>query len=287
MSAPASLLLRLAAPCVALVAGVALVACAAGEPYGSSSAGFGVSGVPPVGSFTAGSSEGGGSSGAAEPTTVDVGSGASSTATTTGGALDTTAVGATTAASTGAGDETGDPCGGPCDAPGPCEEPGGACVAGECVYSPTAAEVACDDGDACTADDACDGAGGCHGAPIACERPHTSGGACVGGVCQGFQCVAPWSDCDADWDNGCEVPTGVANQCDANGLNAESGCWTAYCGALDDAKARNFGSYYCYDCPTCNTPMPGLWQWCNHTTGTWYPAEAGSCGASEDLVCAP
>jgi hypothetical protein len=59
--------------------------------------------------------------------------------------------------------------------------------------------------------------GGCGGVALDCERPHASGGVCQAGVCQGFECVAPWADCNGDWDDGCEVPTGVANQCDANG----------------------------------------------------------------------
>lgn len=217
------------------------------------------------------SSEGDGSSGPAVVTTTMMGM------TTTG------------AVGTSEGGESGEAgCGGPCDAPpGGCFSAVGACVAGECVYAPIDADVGCDDGDACTEGDVCDGAGGCQGAAISCERPHASGGVCEGGVCQGFVCVAPWADCDSDWDNGCEVPVGVANQCDAAGLNPEGGCWTAYCGQLDDAKARNFGTFYCYDCSTCNTPAPGLWQWCNHTTGNWYPSEAGTCGKNEDLVCAP
>lgn len=164
----------------------------------------------------------------------------------------------------------------------------GVCADGGCVYSPAGAEVLCDDGDACTEDDGCDGAGGCHGVVIDCERPHAGGGACAAGVCQDFECVAPWENCDGNWDNGCEVPTGVANQCDVNGLNPDGGCWTAYCGQSADPKARNFaGSFFCYDCSTCHTPEPGLWQWCNHSTGNWYASEAGSCGNFEDLVCGP
>jgi len=160
-------------------------------------------------------------------------------------------------------------------------------VDGGCVYSPAGAEVLCDDGDACTEDDGCDGAGGCDGVVIDCERPHAGGGACAAGVCQGFECVAPWENCDGNWDNGCEVPTGVANQCDVNGLNPDGGCWTAYCGQSADPKAKNFAGFFCYDCSTCHTPEPGSWQWCNHSTGSWYASEAGSCGNFEDLVCGP
>ncbi len=146
--------------------------------------------------------------------------------------------------------------------------------------------MTCDDGDPCTEDDGCDGAGGCAGVAMVCERPHTSGGVCQAGECQGFVCVAPWADCDGNFDNGCEVPVGVANQCDANGLNADGGCWTAYCGAGAD-PAKNFaGGFFCVSCSTCHAPEPGLWQWCNGS-GNWYASEVGNCGKFEDLVCAP
>ncbi len=183
---------------------------------------------------------------------------------------------------------TGDACGGPCmDPPGACYDPVGECVGGTCVYAPTPAGILCDDQDACTTGEKCDGGGTCGGGVTKeCARPHTTGGKCVAGTCQGWKCVDPYEDCDNDMANGCEVPTGVANQCDAGGLNP-NGCWTAYCGALNDAKAKNFGTYYCYDCANCNTPSPGQWQWCNHSNGQWYPPAAGNCGANEDLICAP
>lgn len=182
----------------------------------------------------------------------------------------------------------GEACDDACDAPpDDCHAAPGSCVDGTCVYPPAGAGTPCDDGDACTTDDACDGAGACVGAELECTRPNATGGACQGGTCQGFTCVAPWEDCDSDWDNGCEVPTGVPNQCDANGLNAEAGCWTAYCGSLNSPDAANFGAYYCMDCANCHEPSPGQWQWCNHATGNWYAPAAGMCGASKDLVCAP
>lgn len=267
-----------------------VVACATGEPPVPANTSVGITGA----------SLGGSSSGTGEEAS-DASSGSGSGDPTTTGAEPTTGAPTSTSGEpnsedsgpvepmtgTSPGGTTGAACG-PCDAPpGPCHEPVGACVAGECVYSPAAAQLACDDGDACTEADACDGAGGCAGAPIVCERPHASGGACEAGVCQGFTCTAPWDNCDGDWDNGCEVPVGVANQCDVNGLNPEGGCWTAYCGASNGANATNFGSYHCQDCANCNTPGPGMWQWCNHDTGTWYAPAVGNCNASEDLVCAP
>ena len=211
---------------------------------------------------------------------VDPPSTSSTTGSDTTGTITTTA---TTATST----TTGEPC--DCDAPpDACHTAPGECIAGECVYPSAPANTPCDDADPCTDDDRCDDAGTCNGTAIVCTAPpHATGGACEDGICQGFKCTAPYLDCDGLLDNGCEVPVGVANQCDANGLTASGGCWTAYCGASDAPTATNFGTYYCSDCATCNTPGAGQWQWCNHKTGTWFDPAVGNCGANEDLVCAP
>ncbi len=199
---------------------------------------------------------------------------------TTGTPVDPTT---TTAATT----TTTDPCG-PCDAPpDPCLTAPGDCIDGACTYPPAPPDTPCDDLDACTADDRCDDAGTCQGTPLNCDLPNATGGACQDGACTGYTCTAPYEDCDSDPANGCEVPVGVANQCDLNGLTPDGGCWTAYCGASDDASAHNFGTYYCFDCANCNTPSPGNWQWCNHSTGNWYAPAAGSCGANEDQICGP
>ena len=56
---------------------------------------------------------------------------------------------------------------------------------------------------------------------------------------------------------------------------------------FSDPEAVNFGSWYCYECSTCQDAGGGNVQWCSHDTGTWYPADVGGCGAYEDLVCAP
>jgi hypothetical protein len=104
-------------------------------------------------------------------------------------------------------------------------------------------------------------------------------------------CSAPWEDCDEDPSNGCEIPTETPNRCDADGLNATTGCWTAHCGNSANPDARNFGSWYCFECTTCNEPVAGTVTWCSHSTGRWFPQEAGSCVVDdvdyEDLVCAP
>jgi len=194
----------------------------------------------------------------------------------------------TAPASTTVPGETGDDCG-PCDSPpGQCYADPGSCINGACDYAPTPDGSDCDDGDECTSNDVCNGAGSCVPGPATpCSAPHTTGGTCQNGSCVGFQCIAPYDNCDGDWENGCEVPVGIPNQCDAGGLTPDGGCWTAYCGASNDVDATNFGTYHCLDCATCHEPSPGQWQWCNHTSGNWYPPEAGACGTSKDLVCKP
>ncbi|HGG56433.1 MAG TPA: hypothetical protein ENK31_01415 [Nannocystis exedens] len=186
------------------------------------------------------------------------------------------------------GSSTTDDCGGPCDSPpNGCYDLIGECSGSECLYYPLDNTSACDDGDPCTDNDVCDGEGGCQGSMISCSPPaNASGGSCVNGTCQGFTCEAPWENCDGNWDNGCEVPTGVANQCDINGLNPEGGCWTAYCGNSNDPKGYNFGDYYCFACSTCQV-AGDLVQWCSPDTGNWYPPGMGSCGGYLDLVCGP
>lgn len=227
----------------------------------------------------------------AEPMTTLMPTTSAGDITTSGDLTTTTAVTTLTttgepATSTGPVATTGDGCDGGCESPpGPCYESVGECVDGQCTYPPSGAGVMCDDDDGCTSKDVCDGAGNCGGAQIPCSAAHATGGSCVDGACQGFTCTKPYANCDDNWENGCEVPVGVANQCDANGLNPNGGCWTAYCGSSNDADATNFDSYYCVDCANCNTPSAGMWQWCNHASGTWYAPAAGNCGANEDLVC--
>jgi len=83
------------------------------------------------------------------------------------------------------------------------------------------------------------------------------------------------------------VPVGVAHQCDSNGLNPGGGCWTAYCGDMQAAGVVSFGTYHCVDCSTCGNTDGGQCHWCNHDSGTWYPAEACECGEYLDAVCGP
>ena len=59
----------------------------------------------------------------------------------------------------------------------------------------------------------------CGGCDIACDNSgaHVANAVCVQQECM-RNCQSPWENCDGDWDNGCEIPTGIPNQCDANGL---------------------------------------------------------------------
>jgi hypothetical protein len=195
------------------------------------------------------------------------------------------------AAAPGATCDDGDPCtsADACDGEGVCygiaiDCGTGECVDGECTGGDCPAGFAdcnADTNDGCEVqlgtDTDCGGCGdGCNGAANA-------DASCEGGICA-FQCQAPYDNCDGDWGNGCEVPVGLEYQCSAGGLDP-NGCWTAYCGASASADATNFGTYYCMDCATCRVPSAGQCQWCNHTSGTFYPQEACACGTYEDLAC--
>jgi hypothetical protein len=163
----------------------------------------------------------------------------------------------------------------------------GTCNAGMCVAIECEAgwgDCNMQDADGC--ETALDSATDCGECGRSCEAGAHGSAACAAGECT-LACDAPWEDCDGDASNGCEIPTGVPNQCDANGLNATSGCWTAHCGSSNNAAARNFGSWFCFECTTCHVPGAALCQWCSHDTGTWYPADECPCGTYEDLECNP
>jgi hypothetical protein len=124
----------------------------------------------------------------------------------------------------------------------------------------------------------------------ACGEPCVAGAHasadCSEGSCH-RDCQSPWENCDGDWTNGCEIPTGEPNRCDIDGLNDVDGCWTAYCGSSSDDYAVNFGDWYCFECTTCHVPSAGRCQWCSHVDGRWYPDDECACGTWEDLVCGP
>lgn len=209
----------------------------------------------------------------------------------------------------GDGSSTGstpDLCAEPCiDPPGDCWDPGsGACEGGACVFDPRPAGEICQDD--CSSSGFCDASGTCvcaedggssssgstGGDPVdECEATcivgeHATAAACDrSGACV-VTCEAPWENCDADPSNGCEVPVGVAHQCDAAGLNPDGGCWTAYCGESMAAGAFNFGTYHCMDCATCREPGGGTCQWCDHDTGNFFPTAECVCGAEFlDVSC--
>lgn len=186
------------------------------------------------------------------------------------------------------GDGDGD---GDCDTDGDCDRPnasGATCQAGQC------SGWACDDGfDNCNDDmsDGCeaalDSAATCGTCGNSCEVGDNAFGTCEAGECE-FSCQDPWENCDGDWLNGCEVPTGIAFQCDFSGLNMNDGCGTAYCGQSNAPKTQNFDGWFCIACASCEVPGNGMCRWCDHNgTANFFPAESCSCGGFQDLVCMP
>jgi len=162
---------------------------------------------------------------------------------------------------------------------------GGQCVDGLCEGLDCAADWAdCND----DMNDGCEVALGtatdCGGCGDACSGADNADAMCTGGSCE-YLCQGSWENCDGDWGNGCEIPVGVAHQCDSSGINPGNGCWTAYCGASADPEATNFGSFHCIDCSTCRSPAAGQCQWCDHDSGVFFPAETCGCGGYEDLSC--
>jgi hypothetical protein len=164
---------------------------------------------------------------------------------------------------------------------------GGSCANGAC------GDLTCNTGwGNCNGDwsDGCetplDTAQNCGGCGEPCTAGQNATADCSSGTCQ-RSCVAPWENCDDDWSNGCEIPTGVANQCDANGLNTATGCWTAYCGSSNANNAVNFGTWYCSGCSNCHVPSAGMCHWCSPSAGVWYPPDSCVCGSYEDLACNP
>jgi hypothetical protein len=125
---------------------------------------------------------------------------------------------------------------------------------------------------------------------VDCSRPHTVGGSCTDGICSGYACVGEWRNCDGDWDNGCEIPVGVANQCSADGLDTVTGCGTAWCGSSSSNQAQNMGSWYCIGCTNCHLFDDGA-GWCITLVldGNiqWSPDRYVNCDPYLDEVCGP
>lgn len=161
----------------------------------------------------------------------------------------------------------------------------GQCIDGECIDKGCPkgfADCNGESGDGCEVQLGTDS--DCAGCGDACVAGANADVSCNEGTCE-FQCQSPWDNCDGDWTNGCEIPVGVPHQCDDQGINLTTGCWTAYCGNSMAAGVTNFGTFYCMDCSTCRSPIAGQCQWCNHTTGEFYPLDTCACGAAEDLAC--
>lgn len=181
------------------------------------------------------------------------------------------------------------PCDDVCEAPpNDCLLAPGVCTDGTCDYPTALAGTPCTSG--CTSSGFCDAAGTCQCAESCADTcvggPNMTAACDEAGACI-RTCTAPYDDCDGDPANGCEVPVGVPHQCDATGLKADGGCWTAYCGEAQGDGVFNFGTYHCVDCSTCGTTDGGQCHWCNHDSGTWFPAEVCECGDYLDAVCGP
>ncbi len=225
----------------------------------------------------------------------------------------------------------GEPCLGiKCDNPGPCQE-NGRCVAGECAYDAKDEGASCDPQDACISEAKCDANHKCVGKTIDCQKPHTLGGTCVAGSCQGYQCEAgyadcnqswadgceekvtstmncgkcgnacpsapnattecqndkcvlkcksPYEDCDGVFNNGCEIPVGVANTCSVQGLLPFDGstppCGTAYCGSSTKSFSTNFGTWFCTYCEHCYMFSNGG-SWCLKAEGVFSSDRCTDC----------
>lgn len=181
------------------------------------------------------------------------------------------------------------PCDDVCESPpSDCQLAPGSCEMGSCSYPFALAGTPCTGG--CSSPGFCDAAGTClcaeSCADTCVDGPNMTAACNEVGECL-RTCTAPFEDCDGEPTNGCEVPVGMPHQCDVNGLNAAGGCWTAYCGEAQAAGVFNFGTYHCVDCSTCGTTDGGQCHWCNHDSGTWFPAEACECGEYLDAVCDP
>ena len=132
----------------------------------------------------------------------------------------------------------------------------------------------------------------CGGCGIPCTAAAHATASCSTGSCQ-QSCVSPWENCDGSWSNGCEIPTGIANQCDVGGLNSTTGCWTAWCGTASGAdEFQMSGNWYCAKCGNCQRDTSGspvYTRWCGPSGGEWYGwAAEDTCGGTyENAVCGP
>lgn len=217
------------------------------------------------------------------------------------------------AASPGTACDDGDPCteGDVCNGMGGCLGEPIVCTVehgmGTCIDDGCGAPLECDAGwSDCDADpsNGCEAQLGtndhCGGCNMPCTAgPHTESASCEDNACV-VTCEDPWEDCNGDAADGCEIPTGIPNQCDADGLNPDNGCWTAHCGNSSNADAVNFDSWFCFECTNCRVVGETDCQWCSHSTGRGFPTNSCSCEDDPtdclcvvdevnylELVCAP
>lgn len=192
-----------------------------------------------------------------------------------------------------------DPCeeDGYCDGQGQCygtpvtcsapNASGGTCVAGACegfTCDPDWADCNADWSDGCETDTSSDPGhcGGCQNACATTTGANTTGG-CEGGQCT-VTCVDPYEDCNNDLSDGCEIPTGVANSCDKDGLTvfssakgATPGCGTPHCGAGKSGYGvKSFGTWHCSFCSHCKLFDDG-YAWCLPSLGRFSAQRCQDC----------
>jgi hypothetical protein len=195
--------------------------------------------------------------------------------------------------------DTGDPCtaGGTCDAAGKCTgqpltcsaaNAKGACVNGACSYTCDSGYGNCNGGWTDGCETKLDTASNCGACGKTCSAGANATASCSGGSCA-MTCKSPYQDCDGKSGNGCEIPVGVANQCDKSGLNSSRGCGTAYCGSSGTSGAANFGDWTCVFCNHCHL-FSGGYSWClfsGSSTGQFSSDTCATCCNSTlaDKVC--
>lgn len=162
------------------------------------------------------------------------------------------------------------------------------CVAGVCKYTCKSGFGDCNNdwGDGC--ETSLTTTSNCGSCGDSCKSAAHATVSCVSGSCK-MSCTSPYKDCDGSAANGCEIPVGVANRCDKSGLNASTGCGTAYCGASSQTSSVSFGSWTCVFCSHCHLWSNG-YSWCLFGTGS--PGQFSTdrcstcCNASlADKVC--
>ncbi|NPC70084.1 hypothetical protein HPP05_10045 [Corallococcus exiguus] len=144
--------------------------------------------------------------------------------------------------------------------PGPCHETAGTCNAGACAYTPKAAGIACNDGNAGTVNDTCNGAGACTGVPACTTPPNAcldspgtySNGACTyptkaaGTLCDDGNACTTSDVCDGTGTCGgtvlsCNTPPGQCYQ-------AAGTCSNGICSYAPKATSTS-----CDDSDACTT----------------------------------